>query len=163
MMAVTIPKSHCNLLVGPILRALVAMMPDGQPQASVGWVDFDGAHVLINTTLEPQKGRNMRANPQVTVLAVDPENTRRWVEVRGRVEETTSAGAQAHADRLLQRYSGKCKWHFYGDVYPVEQRELDTRVIVKIVPNTVYLDGSSAHQSLALSCLAQSSVMAPSR
>ena len=52
--------------------------------------------------------------------------------------EITTQGAEAHADRLLWRYSGK--QHFYGDVYPIAQRELETRVTVKIAPTKVSLD-----------------------
>lgn len=142
-----IPQSHRDLLCGSAHGVLATMMPDGQPQMSVVWVDYDGEHVLINTTLERQKGRNMQANPRVTVLVVDPQNTSRWMEVRGRVVEITTHGAEAHADRVLRRYSSK--QHFYGDVYPVAQRERETRVIVKIAPTTVSLDavfrGSSGH------------------
>jgi PPOX class probable F420-dependent enzyme len=114
------------------------MMPDGQPQSSIVWVDFDGVHLLINTTLERQKGRNMRANPKVTLLVIDPDNSARWIEVRGRVVEITQNCAEVHADKLTQRYTGK--QHFYGDIYPVEQKHKETRVIVKIEPVKVSLD-----------------------
>lgn len=135
---VAVPESHRDLFLRAVHGVLVTMMPDGQPQASIVWVDYDGEHVLINTTLERQKGRNMQTNPRVTVLVVDPENTSRWVEVRGRVTEMTRVGAEAHADRLLLRYSGKKR--FYGDVYPVAQRLRETRVIVKIAPTAVAHD-----------------------
>jgi PPOX class probable F420-dependent enzyme len=135
-----VPASHVDLLGRAIHGVLVTMMPDGQPQASVVWVDYDGEHVLLNTTLERQKGRNMRSNPRVTFLVVDPENTSRWIEIRGRVVEITSAGAVSHADRLTQRYSHGGKLHFYGDVYPPSQQQKETRVLVKIAPTHVALD-----------------------
>jgi PPOX class probable F420-dependent enzyme len=123
------------------------MMPDGQPQSSIVWVDYDGVHLLISTTLERQKGRNMCANPKVTVLVIDPKNVARWIEVRGRVAEITEQGAEAHTDRLTQLYTGK--QHFYGDIYPVEQKQNETRVIVKIEPVKVSLDAifSTADQT----------------
>jgi PPOX class probable F420-dependent enzyme len=114
------------------------MMPDGQPQCSVVWVDYDGAHILINTTLERQKGRNMRGNPNVALLVVDPRNASRWIEVQGWVIELRRAGAEAHADTLTRRYTGKRR--FYGDIYPVEQREQETRVIALLEPLKVSLD-----------------------
>ena len=137
-MTVTIPDSHRDLLVEPVHGVLTTMMPDGQPQSSIVWADYDGTHVLINTTLERQKGRNMRANPRVTLLVIDPQNGSRWIEVRGQVVEMTESGAEAHADKLAQLYDGKP--HFYGDIYPVEQRQKETRVIVKIEPVKVSLD-----------------------
>ncbi len=108
------------------------MMPDGSPQSSIVWVDVDGVYVLINTTLERQKGRNMRNNPKVTVLVIDPRDSSRWIEIRGKVTEMTQDGAEAHADKLTQRYTDKV--HFYGDIYPVEQKDKETRVMVKIEP-----------------------------
>jgi hypothetical protein len=80
----------------------------------------------------------MQANPQVTLLVVDPNQTDRWIEVRGRVAAITTEGAIPHADLLAQRYLGRT--HFYGDVYPVEWQPYETRVIVKIAPVKVTLD-----------------------
>jgi PPOX class probable F420-dependent enzyme len=137
-MAVYIPATHRDLLVSPIHGVLSTLMPDGQPQSSMVWVDYDGTSILINTTLERQKGRNMCANPMVALLVIDPQDDSRWIEVRGRVVEITREGAEAHADALTRRYSDK--GHFYGDIYPVEQREQETRVIVKIEPIKVSLN-----------------------
>ena len=137
-MAVPIPDSHRDLLQQPVHGVLTTMMPDGTPQSSIVWVDYDGEHVLINTTLERRKGRNMRANPKVALLVIDPRNTSRWIEVRGRVRALASDGAEAHADKLTQRYS--LRQHFYGDVYPVEQKYKEARVIARIEPLKVSLD-----------------------
>ncbi len=137
-MTVTIPDSHRDLLQKPVHGVLTTMMPDGTPQSSIVWVDYDGKYVLINTTLERQKGRNMRANPKVALLVIDPKDGSRWVEVRGQVREMTRDGAEAHADKLTQRYAAKR--HFYGDIYPVEQKQKETRVTVKIEPLKVSLD-----------------------
>jgi PPOX class probable F420-dependent enzyme len=139
---VLVPDSHRDLLARPIHGVLSTIMPDGshghRPQSSLVWVDYDGTHVLINTTLERQKCRNMRANPRVSLLIVDPDNTERWIEVRGQVAEITSQGAIEHADRLTRRYTGKV--HFYGDIYEVEREQQETRVTVKIQPLKVALD-----------------------
>ena len=116
------------------------MMPDGQPQMSVVWADYDREHVLINTTLERQKTRNIQRNPKVNVLMVDPENGARFLEVRGEVVEITQDGAIAHADKQTRAYSQGRKQRFYGDVYPEERRYEETRVIVKIAPTKVNTD-----------------------
>jgi PPOX class probable F420-dependent enzyme len=137
-MPVPIPDSHRDLLIRPVHGVLSTMMPDGQPQASLVWVDYDGTHILINTALGRRKCRNMQANPRVTLLVVDPHQTDRWIEARGRVAEITTSGAIPHADMLARRYLGK--QHFYGDVYPVAWQHYETRVIVKMVPMKVALD-----------------------
>lgn len=117
---------------------LTTMMPDGSPQSSIVWVDSDGEFVLLNTTLERQKGRNMRTNPKVTILVIDPKDSSRWLEVRGRVTEMTTNGAEVHADKLTRRYTHK--QHFYGGIYPARQKEKETRVIVKVEPIKVSMD-----------------------
>src|SRR4026208_887974 len=103
-MRVLIPESHCDLLTRPVHGVLATMMPDGTPQSSVVWVDTDGRDLLINTTLERQKGRNMLHDPRVTVLVVDPQHTERWIEIRGRVVELAGEGAEDQADKLTQSY-----------------------------------------------------------
>lgn len=134
-----IPASHLDLVQQPFHGVLTTLMPDGSPQSSVVWTDYDGEYVLINTTLERQKGRNMQANPKVTLLVIDPKNSSRWVEVRGIVKELTTDGAEAHADKLTQRYC-QGKQFFYRDIYPPEQRDKETRVIAKIEPVKVSMD-----------------------
>ncbi|HEX9387838.1 MAG TPA: PPOX class F420-dependent oxidoreductase [Anaerolineales bacterium] len=134
-----VPNTHIDLFQNPVHGVLTSMMPDGMPQSSIVWVDYDGECVLINTTLERQKGQNMQANPKVTVLVIDPKDSSRWVEVRGQVREITREGAESHADKLTQRYCPG-KHYFYGDIYPPEQKEKETRVIVKIEPIKVSLD-----------------------
>lgn len=138
-MLITIPNTHIDLFQNPVHGVLTTLMPDGMPQSSIVWVDYDGEHVLINTTLERQKGRNMQANPKVTVLVIDPNDSSRWVEVRGRVIEMTRNCAEAHADKLTQRYCPG-QQYFYRDIYPPEQKEKETRVIARIQPLKVSMD-----------------------
>lgn len=138
-MTETIPKSHQDLLLEPVNGVLTTMMPDGQPQLSIVWTDFDGECVLINTTLERQKGKNMQANLKVNLLVIDPKNGSRFLEVRGEVVAITEEGTLLHADKQTQAYSNNAT-HFYGDIYPEEQQDKETRVIVKILPNKITTD-----------------------
>jgi PPOX class probable F420-dependent enzyme len=136
-----VPDSHRDLLSRPVHGVLTTMMPDGQPQSSLVWVDFDGDCALVNTTLERQKGRNMLANPMVSLLVVDPANTGRFVQIRG-LAELVYEGAIEHLDNLTRKYtSHPC---FYGHVYPEEQRGRETRVIVRIHASRVTLDAIHA-------------------
>jgi len=136
-MTTTIPESHLDLLLEPVNGVLTTMMSDGQPQMSIVWVDYDGQYVLINTTLERQKSKNMKVNPKVNVLVIDPQNGARFLEVRGEVAEISQEGAIAHADKQTRAYSNDVKQRFYGDIYPEEQMAKETRVIVKISPKKI--------------------------
>jgi PPOX class probable F420-dependent enzyme len=112
-------------------------MPDGQPQSSLVWLDHDGECALVNTTLERRKGRNMAADPRVSLLVVDPEDTSRYIQIRGEVE-LVEEGALEHLDRLTRSYTRHpC---YYGCICPEEQREAETRVICRIHPAQVTLD-----------------------
>jgi hypothetical protein len=59
-MRTELPASHHDLLTRPVHGVLTTLMPDGQPQSTLVWVDCDGACALVNTTLERRKGRNLR-------------------------------------------------------------------------------------------------------
>ena len=136
-MSVPIPESHRDLLQRPIHAVLTTMMPDGQPQSSLVWCDYDGECARVNTTRERQKGRNMRANPKVSLLIVDPEDTSRYIEIRGEAE-LLEAGALDHLDQITREYTAHP--HYYGCVYPVEQQQRETRIICRIHAKKISLD-----------------------
>lgn len=134
---VPVPGSHLDLLSRPIVGVLTTMLPDGQPQSSLVWVDHDGKCAVVNTTLERRKGRDLVANPKVSLLVVDPDDTSRFVQIRGDVELVTE-GAEAHLDELTRRYT--LHPSYYGCIYPEAQRDHETRVICRIHARRVTLD-----------------------
>lgn len=131
-----IPDSHKDLLERPIVVSLATVNPNGQPQVTPVWVDYDGTYVLINSVPGRQKAKNMEARPQVTVLAIDPDDTSRWMEVRGVIVQITEAGGADHIDQLSWRYDGK---GFY--TADPQRRIRETRAIFKIRPIHVIVDG----------------------
>jgi PPOX class probable F420-dependent enzyme len=138
---VAIPASHLDLLSRPICGVLTTMGGDGQPQSSLVWVDWDGACARVNTTLERQKGRNLAANPKVSLLVVDPDNPGRYLQLRGDAELVVE-GALAHLDALTRSYTRHPA--FYGYLYPVAQRWRETRVICRIHARRITLDAIHA-------------------
>src|SRR5512132_902285 len=102
-----IPASHHDLAECPPVAALTTVSPDGSPQTTVVWCDFDGQCLRVNTMRGFAKERHMHANPQVTLLCYDPRHTLRYLEVRGQVVELTEAGAAAHLDTLASKYAGR--------------------------------------------------------
>jgi PPOX class probable F420-dependent enzyme len=132
-----IPDSHLDLLNRPVHAVLTTMGPGGQPQSSLVWVDMQDGVAVVNTTLERQKGRNMVANPKVSLLVVDPDNTSRYLQIRGDAE-LTSNGALDHLDAITRKYTSYPA--FYGYVYPVEQRARETRVVCRVHARRISLD-----------------------
>ena len=127
-----IPASFLDLIHGPRVAALTTLMPDGSPQTTPVWCNFDGTHVLVNTMLGFRKERNMRANPRVTLLCYDPRQPLRSLEVRGLVVEMTEDGAMEHLDGLTEQYTGKRP--YFGECVSAELREIETPVLCKILP-----------------------------
>jgi PPOX class probable F420-dependent enzyme len=139
--ALVIPASHVDLLTRPICGVLTTMLPDGQPQSSLVWVDFDGECARVNTTLQRQKGRNLLANPKLSLLVVDPDNTARFIQIRGDAE-LVSEGALEQLDALTRKYTRHPR--YYGFVYPAEQRARESRVTCRIHARRISLDAIHA-------------------
>lgn len=132
----TIPDSHRDLVECPPVAALSTVMPDGTPQTSAVWCDFDGTFVRVNTMRGFQKERNMRRNPRVTLLCYDPRAPYRYLEVRGLVETMTEDGAGPHLDELASKYVGRTI-RYFGDAIPARFGETETPVLCLIRPSHV--------------------------
>ncbi len=141
MQPVHIPDSHRNLFDGFACVALTTIMPDGQPQITPVWSNLDGSHVLINTMRGFRKEKNMRRNPRVTLLAFDPKQPLRNIEIRGTVVEMTEEGALEHLDQLTQSYMHKPGARFFGDSIPAELQATYVPVKVKIAPVSIRVEG----------------------
>lgn len=96
-----------RLAQGKNLATVVTLMPDGQPQAQLRWVDSDGEALLVNTEPQRQAARNLARDPRVTVLIHSADDPYDWAEVRGVVDKAINGEeARAHIDRLSHKYTG---------------------------------------------------------
>ena len=83
-----IPDTHKDLVEKPYYAIVTTVMPDGQPQSTVVWADYDGEYIRFNTARGRQKDKNLIDNPKVTVVIVDPTNGFHCLQVRGTAEVT---------------------------------------------------------------------------
>jgi PPOX class probable F420-dependent enzyme len=102
------------------------VLPDGAPHLTQVWLDTDGTYILVNTVSSHQKVRNVRRDARVALNVHDPARPYRIANIRGRVVEVTTAGADEHIDQLARRYLGV-------DTYPF-RRPGQQRVVLKIEP-----------------------------
>ena len=122
-----IPEKFKDLLTTKTAFAhLATVMPDGQPQVTPVWIDFDGTHILVNSAKGRQKDKNMRREPRVALSIQDPDNPYRYLEIRGRVVDVTENGADQHIDKQAKKYMGK-------DRYP-GRKPGEVRVLYKVEP-----------------------------
>jgi PPOX class probable F420-dependent enzyme len=130
-----IPLDFLDLADCPPVAVLTTVMPDGTPQTSVVWCDYDGTFLRVNTMRGFRKEKNMRANPKVTLFCFDPAETLRYLEVRGRVVSMTEVGALDHLDRLSLRYVGAAP--YFGKCIDAKFAETETPVLCLVEPTHV--------------------------
>jgi PPOX class probable F420-dependent enzyme len=133
MAEATIPASHQDLLQKAAFASLATLNPDGSPQVTPVWFDYDGKHIIINTARGRVKDRNLTREPRVALTIVDPANPYRYLGIQGRVTEMTENGGDASIDKLAKKYLGKDKYPWKG---PNE-----VRVVVKIAPEKAHTMG----------------------
>jgi PPOX class probable F420-dependent enzyme len=126
-MAAAIPEKYLDLFQKKAFASLGTLMPDGKPQVTPVWCDFDGKHVIVNSAKGRVKDRNMRRDARVSLALIDPDNPYRYLQVQGHVAEITEAGADQHIDKMAKKYLGL-------DKYPNRQPG-EVRVIYKIEPD----------------------------
>lgn len=131
------PRDHVDLLQRPLVAALSTLLPDGRPQTQPVWFSYEPPLVLINTMRGFRKERNMRGDPRVTLLVVDPEDSERWIEIRGDVE-LVGEGAMAHLDSLAQRYAGVTS--YFGGCVDAALAKTELPVIGRVTPIRVVCD-----------------------
>jgi PPOX class probable F420-dependent enzyme len=118
-----------RLAKGQNLATVATLMPDGQPQALLTWVDTDGDHILINTEPSRQRAKNVARDPRITVLIHSKDHAYDWSEVRGRVVETVGGQvARDHIDELSRKYTGADYARPIGDA---------GRIILKVAPSKI--------------------------
>ena len=125
-MAGVIPENYLDLFQKKAFANLATLMPDGTPQVTPVWVDYDGEYILVNTARGRQKDKNVQRNRAVALSIQDSDNPYRYLEVRGRVVEITEEGAEQHIDKMAKKYMGV-------DKYPYRQPG-EVRVLIKIKP-----------------------------
>ncbi len=124
-----IPAEFRDLLEKRGFAHLATQRGDGSAHVSPVWVDWDGTHVRFDSARGRAKVKQIARDPRVTLEISDPDDPYRYLEVRGRVVETTEQGADAHIDALAKKYLGK-------DRYPFRQPG-EMRVLFKVRPEHV--------------------------
>ena len=125
----SIPEKYTDLFKKKAFASFATVLPDGKPQVTPVWVDFDGRYLLVNSAVGRKKDKNVRQNPNVSLAIIDPDNPYRYLEVRGRVAEITQDGADQHIDKMAKKYLDKDKYPF--------RAPNEVRVLYKIEPEHV--------------------------
>jgi PPOX class probable F420-dependent enzyme len=129
-MAKLIPESHRELFTDEkrAFAFLGTSMDDGSPHVTPVWFDMQDDDIRLNSARGRVKDRNIAARPKVSLAIMDPDDSYRYVHIRGTVVEITEEGAREHIDRLAKKYLGEDKYPWYGG---------ETRVTYIVRPDKV--------------------------
>ena len=103
---------HRDLLDRPITVSLGVMTPDGRIGLTPMWFDYEDDRILVNTASHRSKCGWIRANPEMTVLIVNPDNPYHWVQIRCTVEEELREWEEGgervtrQLDKIWSKYTG---------------------------------------------------------
>ena len=126
MPGVTLPEQYADIFNKQSFWHIATIGPDNAPQSSPVWATFDGTHVKFSLTRGRQKFRNLDANPAIALSATDPDNSYRYLEVRGRVVSAEDDTDLAFINSMAKKYMGL-------DEYP-NHRPGDERVVMVVEP-----------------------------
>ena len=125
-----IPEKYLDLFQKKAFAHLGTVMPDGSPQVTPVWCEFDGTHIRINSAKGRVKVRNIQRNQKVALSIMDPDNPYRYLAVRGEITEVKDGPeAEAHIDKLSKKYVGQ-------DPYPW-RKPGEQRIMYRIRPERV--------------------------
>jgi len=117
-----------RLLLEPNYAHFATLRRDGTPHLTIVWVDWDGAHVLVNTAAGRAKEHHLRRDPRVAIEVAEPADPYVYVSISG-VAELTEEGAEEHIHKLARKYRGEERYSL---------RPGERRLLVRIRPVQVY-------------------------
>ncbi len=126
-------KFH-DLLLSKHVASVATINPDGSPQVTPMWIDYDklNNHILVNTTRGRKKTRNVYEGAKIAINVLDQTNPYRYIAIQGEVIEVNEKGAHKHINKLSDRYFGRPE-------YPLQEGEI--RVMIRIKPKYVHVSG----------------------
>ncbi len=95
------------LLAKPNPAVITTVRPDGQPVSVATWYLWEDGRVLVNMDEGRRRLAYLRADPRVSLSALDEAGWYSHVSVQGRVVEMYDDEGLADIDRLAQHYTGK--------------------------------------------------------
>jgi PPOX class probable F420-dependent enzyme len=130
----SIPTDYEDLLNNPNYAHVATINPDGSPQVTPVWIDYDKAknEIYVNTAKGRKKARNMKVGSSVALSIQDFEKPYRYIGIQGEVLDVTEEGARDHINQLSMKYLGQSEYPFYSG---------ETRLLVKIKPKYVHTMG----------------------
>ena len=104
----SIPDKLADLLT-PEKKAfanLALVLQDGTPQVSPVWFDYEDGLIVINTARGRVKDKVLRRHPVVALCILDPNDSYRYLLLKGPVVDETEEGGYDKICDLNFKYKG---------------------------------------------------------
>jgi PPOX class probable F420-dependent enzyme len=102
---IPIPPDVRALLDAPNYVHLATLRVDGSPRNHVVWVGLEGDHVLVCTSEQTWKAKDMRRDPRVALSVTDSQNPYRMAALQGRVVEVRADEGCRFMDPISIKYT----------------------------------------------------------
>jgi PPOX class probable F420-dependent enzyme len=102
-----LPDEAAQFLSRPNYATISVVRPDGQPVSVPTWYLFEGGQVVVNMDGGRKRLDYLRADPRVSLSAMDPDSWITHVSVQGRVVELIEDTDLVDIDRIARHYTGQ--------------------------------------------------------
>ena len=126
------PEQLLEITKPPVLGILTTVNPDGSPQATPLWYDYDGRYFIVTAFPHRIKVRNIRRDPRVTLVVVDTVGYGDPLAVSGTAELIEEGAAEATVGMGV-RYQGETDGRKAADRLNHE----GPRLIIRIAPERI--------------------------
>ncbi|MFC9693996.1 PPOX class F420-dependent oxidoreductase [Kribbella sp. NPDC056951] len=121
-----IPAEFKDLLSSTAIAIVGTIGKKGEPQVTPQWFLWDGEQVRISLVEGRQKLRNLRRNPAISVMIVDPAQPTYYLELRGRIDELVPDPESDLEQAIARKYVGE-----WSDVEPPGTPRFAASVVVE--------------------------------
>ncbi|GAA1679119.1 PPOX class F420-dependent oxidoreductase [Kribbella yunnanensis] len=121
-----IPAEFKDLLSSTAIAIVGTIGKKGEPQVTPQWFLWDGEQVRISLVEGRQKLRNLRRNPAISVMIVDPAQPTYYLELRGRIDELVPDPEFDLEQAIARKYVGE-----WSDVEPPGTPRFAASVVVE--------------------------------
>ncbi|MDN5790289.1 MAG: PPOX class F420-dependent oxidoreductase [Micrococcales bacterium] len=102
-----LPKAVADLLARPCHATIATVRPDGQPVSVPTWYLYEDGRILVNMDKSRKRIAYLRADPRVSLSAMDPEDWITHVSIQGRVVDFVDDPDLLDIDRIAVHYTGQ--------------------------------------------------------
>lgn len=127
-MTVPIPPELVPLLESTAVAFVSTIGPRGEPQTTPSWYLWEDGVLRLSLVEGRQKLRNLRRDPRISVVVVDPADAQRYVELRGHVDALAVDRELDLERKVAEKYTGR-----HVDFEPPGAQRFATSVIVEKV------------------------------